>query len=53
LLGQQVGITQLLHGDSISGSQLATVIAVGLLVAFLVTLVTAQVYRSERLAISA
>jgi sodium transport system permease protein len=53
LLGQQVGITQLLHGDTISGSQLATCIAVGLVVAFLVTLVTAQVYRSERLAISA
>jgi sodium transport system permease protein len=53
LLGQQVGITQLLHGDTISGSQLGTCIAVGLLVAFLVTLVTAKVYRSERLAISA
>jgi sodium transport system permease protein len=53
LLGQQVGITRLLHGDSISGSQLATVIVVGLVVAFLVTLVTAYVYRSERLAISA
>jgi sodium transport system permease protein len=53
LLGQQVGITQLLHGDTISGSQLATCIVVGLVVAFLVTLVTAQVYRSERLAISA
>jgi sodium transport system permease protein len=52
LLGQQVGITQLLHGDSISHAQLATCIAVGLVVAFLVTLVTAQVYRSERLAIS-
>jgi len=53
LLGQQVGITQLLHGDTIGGEQLATCIGVGLVVAILAMLVTAQVYRSERLAISA
>lgn len=53
LLGQQVGISQLLRGDSVGSSQLAMCMGSGLVVAVLVTLITAHVYRSERLAISA
>jgi sodium transport system permease protein len=53
LLGQQVGITQLLRGGAIPPREIAICVASGLVVALLATLVTAQVYRSERLAISA
>jgi sodium transport system permease protein len=53
LLGQQVGITQLLRGGALTVQQVATCMVSGLVVALLATLVTAQVYRSERLAISA
>ncbi|QAU24492.1 hypothetical protein EO087_11245 [Dyella sp. M7H15-1] len=53
LLGQQVGITQLLRGGEIAPREMAACIVSGLVVALLVTLVTAKVYRSERLAISA
>lgn len=53
LLSQQVGITQLLRGGSITSHQMMACLASGLVVALLATLVTAQVYRSERLAISA
>lgn len=53
LLSQQVGITQLLRGGNITSQQMAACLASGLVVALLATLVTAQVYRSERLAISA
>jgi sodium transport system permease protein len=52
LLGQQLGITQLLRGEGIAPRELATCVVSGLVVALLATLLTAQVYRSERLAIS-
>jgi sodium transport system permease protein len=53
LLGQQVGITQLLRGGNITPREMVICMTSGLIVAMLATLVTAQVYRSERLAISA
>ncbi|RDS83234.1 ABC transporter permease [Dyella psychrodurans] len=53
LLGQQVGITQLLRGGELTSMQISTCVTCGLVVAVLATLVTAAVYRSERLAISA
>jgi sodium transport system permease protein len=53
LLGQQVGITQLLRGGEPTTQEVVTCMVSGLIVALLATLVTAQVYRSERLAISA
>lgn len=53
LLSQQVGITQLLRGGGITSHEMMACLASGLVVALLATLVTAQVYRSERLAISA
>jgi sodium transport system permease protein len=53
LLGQQVGITQLLRGGEPTPRQIATCVVSGLIVAMLATLVTARVYQSERLAISA
>ncbi|GLQ49049.1 ABC transporter permease [Dyella flava] len=53
LLGQQVGITQLLRGGEPTSAQIAMCVISGLIVAMLATLVTARVYQSERLAISA
>ncbi|HTV84922.1 MAG TPA: ABC transporter permease [Dyella sp.] len=53
LLGQQVGITQLLRGEPLSAMQVSVCVASGLVVAVLATVATAAVYRSERLAISA
>jgi sodium transport system permease protein len=52
LLGQQVGISQLLRGEPLTPMQISTCMASGLVVAILATLVTASVYRTERLAIS-
>lgn len=53
LLGQQVGITQLLRGSAVGMSNIVVCLVSGFVVALLVTLVTVWVYRSERLAISA
>lgn len=53
LLGQQVGIMQLLRGQQVTAAQLSSCVIAGLVVALLALLVTARVYRSERLAISA
>jgi sodium transport system permease protein len=53
LLGQQVGITELLMGGSLRAAQVATCLLCGFLVAALMLAVTARVYGSERLAISA
>jgi sodium transport system permease protein len=53
LMGQQVAITRLLRGDPIATSQLLLCFVCTAAAALLVYLVTAQVYRSERLAISA
>jgi sodium transport system permease protein len=53
LLGQQVGILQLLRGETVTAAQTASCVVTGLVVALLAMVVTAWVYRSERLAISA
>jgi sodium transport system permease protein len=52
VLGQQVGITALLRGAPVSAAQIATCIVAGVGVAVIAALITAQIYRSERLAIS-
>jgi sodium transport system permease protein len=53
LLGQQVGITELLVGGSVTAAQVAMCLLCGFAVAALMLAVTARVYGSERLAISA
>ena len=53
LLAQQVGITDLLRGNPVAAIDIGLALASGLAVALLVALVTARVYQSERLAISA
>ncbi len=53
LLSQQVGITELLLGGSVTAAQVAMCLVSGFAVAALVLVVTARVYGSERLAISA
>lgn len=52
LLGQQLGITELLMGGSMTVAQVATSLLCGFLIAALMLAVTARVYGSERLAIS-
>lgn len=53
LLGQQVGITELLVGGSVTATQVAICLLCGFLVAALMLALTARVYASEALAISA
>jgi len=53
LLGQNLGIMQLLRGDGVSAEQLGLCLAGSLAAALLALLATVQLYRSERLAISA
>lgn len=53
LLGQQVGITELLRGASVGFGQIGIALVCGFIAALLVGWITAYVYRSERLAISA
>jgi sodium transport system permease protein len=53
LLGQNLGIMQLLRGDGVSGEQLVLCLAGSLAAALLAVLATIQLYRSEKLAISA
>lgn len=53
LLGQHLGIMQLLRGNDVSMTQLGLCLAGSLTAALVVSLLTAQLYRSERLAISA
>jgi sodium transport system permease protein len=52
LLSQQVGITELLMGGSMTAVQVVTCLLCGFVTAALVLAVTARVYGSERLAIS-
>ena len=52
LLGQNLGIMQLLRGDGMEPMQLALCLAGSLFAALVAVLVTMQLYRSERLAIS-
>jgi len=53
LLGQNLGIMQLLRGDGVTSEQVGLCLAGSLVVALIVVVVTAQLYRSEKLAISA
>ncbi len=53
LLGQQVGITDLLVGGSVTAAEVAVCLLCGFAVAAIMLAVTARVYASERLAISA
>ena len=52
LMGQQVAITRLMRGDPVTPAQLGLCFACSAVAAVLIYLITAQVYRSERLAIS-
>jgi len=52
LLGQHLGIMQLLRGDGITAQQAALCLAGTLVAALLAVLATARLYQSERLAIS-
>ncbi|WP_426701120.1 ABC transporter permease [Rhodanobacter sp. Col0626] len=52
LLGQNLGIMQLLRGDGVSAEQMGLCLAGSLVAAMLAVLVTIQLYRSEKLAIS-
>ncbi len=53
LLGQNLGIMQLLRGDGVSAEQIGLCLAGSLAAALIAVLMTIQLYRSERLAISA
>jgi sodium transport system permease protein len=53
LLGQQVGITELLTGGSVTAMQIGTCLVAGFAVAAIMLAITAWVYDSERFAISA
>jgi sodium transport system permease protein len=53
LLGQQMGITELLRGGSVSGVDIVLSLLSGFAATLVVGLITARVYLSERLAISA
>ncbi|MGE5168568.1 MAG: ABC transporter permease, partial [Deltaproteobacteria bacterium] len=53
LLGQQVTILRLMRGDPVADSTLLLCFACTTVAALLVALVTAKIYHSERLAISA
>ncbi len=52
LLGQHLGIMQLLRGDAVEPQQLGLCLAGSLLAAAVAVLATARLYQSERLAIS-
>ena len=52
LLGQNLGIMQLLRGDGVTAQQLGLCLAGSMAAAVLAVLATIQLYRSERLAIS-
>jgi sodium transport system permease protein len=53
LLGQNLGIMQLLRGDGVSAEQIGLCLTGSLVAALIAVLATVQLYRSERLAISA
>jgi sodium transport system permease protein len=53
LLGQQIGVSDLLRGGAVSAADIGLALVCGFAAAFLIGLVTAAVYRSEKLAISA
>ncbi|HEX5352804.1 MAG TPA: ABC transporter permease [Rhodanobacteraceae bacterium] len=53
LLGQQIGISDLLRGSRVQAGDIGLALVCGFAAAVVIGLVTAVVYRSERLAISA
>jgi sodium transport system permease protein len=53
LLGQQIGISDLLGGKAVAGSDIAMALVCGFAFAAVLGVITIWVYRSERLAISA
>jgi sodium transport system permease protein len=53
LLGQQIGISDLLRGNPVSAGDIGLALVSGFALAFVIGVGTALVYRSERLAISA
>lgn len=53
LLGQQIGITELLRGKTVPMESIGLALVCGFAAALIVWFITAWVYRSERLAISA
>lgn len=53
LLAQQVGITDLLRGNPVSAANIGLALITGFAAALVVGLITAHIYQSERLAISA
>ena len=53
LLGQQLGISDLLGGKPVAGSDIGLALVCGFVAAAVLGVITAWVYRSERLAISA
>ena len=53
LMGQQIAITRLLRGDAVTPAQLALCFVCTALAAVVLYVITARIYRSERLAISA
>jgi len=52
LMGQQITITRLMRGDSVTSTELGICVACTAIAALLVYAVTAAIYRGERLAIS-
>jgi sodium transport system permease protein len=52
LLGQNLGVIQVLRGQAVTGEQMALMMLSGFAAALLAVAVTAYLYRSERLAIS-
>ena len=53
LLGQQVGLSELLRGNHVSAGDIGLALVCGFVAAAIVGVITAMVYRTERLAISA
>lgn len=53
LLGQQIGISDLLRGNPVSAGDIGVALVCGFAAAAIIGVITALVYRSERLAISA
>ncbi|HEX7111167.1 MAG TPA: ABC transporter permease, partial [Mizugakiibacter sp.] len=53
VVGQNLAITRLMRGDSVAAPALAACVAGSALAAAIAIAVTARIYRSERLAISA
>ena len=53
LLAQQIGVSDLLRGTPVSAASIGMALVTGFAFAAIIGVITAQVYRSERLAISA